>query len=344
MDEKYCRHCGKEIGMCNCKESRKEMGWDKGNDNQGTLNHEPFLASFYDLDFSSFSAFISSLRERSGIGEKTSDTVDPYEYNVPIVPDCIRPEDGEKVVKQYNIAKLRTRLKFMKAEGRLMVTNRRILFRATGTSLTGNIIQEHQFNLDELGGIEIHKDYKFSILSFIGCWLLVNCILSPLLIVLFRGVINNDWTSAVVSMLFVIFGFAGILPTFTVYKRFWLKYICAVIGEFFFGSSFSIAIIRGKSLGVYGFLVVLSMIIALINQIIICFVPNLVIKIKTKGAEGAIVIGSQLAMFKRRTGHDYSGFAEVMPWEDTLMAINELGTLIDDLQKRGDYAIADWID
>lgn len=42
-----------------------------------------------------------------------------------------------------------------------MITNRRILFRATGTSLTGNIAQEHQFNIDEIGGMAIHKDYKF---------------------------------------------------------------------------------------------------------------------------------------------------------------------------------------
>ena len=99
-------------------------------------------------------------------------TNDPYEHNVPIVPDCIQPEENEIVVKQYNIARLRTRLKFMKAEGRLMVTNRRVLFRAAGTSLTGNILQEHQFNLDEIGGIEIHKDYKFSLLSFFGCFAL----------------------------------------------------------------------------------------------------------------------------------------------------------------------------
>lgn len=70
-------------------------------------------------------------------------------------------------------------------------------------------------------------------------------------------------------------------------------------------------------------------------------IPILVIKIKTKGASGAIVIGSQKAMFSK-TGDDYSGFAEVMPWEDTVMAMSELGTMIDDLQKQGDYAIDKW--
>lgn len=40
--------------------------------------------------------------------------------------------------------------------------------------------------------------------------------------------------------------------------------------------------------------------------------------------------------------NDYSGLAEVMPWEDTVMAMSELGTMIDDLQKQGDYAIDKW--
>ena len=97
------------------------------------------------------------------MSEPSSNAGDPFEYNVPIVPDCVKPEENEVVVKQYNIARLRTRLKFMKAEGRLMVTNRRILFRAAGTSLTGNLLQEHEFDLDELAGIEMHKDYKFSL-------------------------------------------------------------------------------------------------------------------------------------------------------------------------------------
>ena len=68
----------------------------------------------------------------------------------------------------------------------------------------------------------------------------------------------------------------------------------------------------------------------------------MVIKIKTKGARGAIVIGSQKAIFRRKTGDDYSGFAEVLPWEDTKQAINELGTMIDDLQQQGNYAIEKW--
>lgn len=80
------------------------------------------------------------------------------------------------------------------------------------------------------------------------------------------------------------------------------------------------------------------------DLLVVCFVPNLVMKIKVKGALPAINIGSQKSLLARIGGQtgEYSGFVEVLPWEDTIMAMNELGTMIDDLQKQGDYAIEKW--
>lgn len=337
----FCRFCGKELvnGQCDCSGYRQYINnigqMDEQNDDQYQQDcqdkKEPFLNSSIHFNFSSFSGFVSSMRDLSGTDKVETEDQDPYEYNIPIVPDCIEPEKNEIVVKQYNIAKLRTRLKFMKAEGRLMVTNRRVLFRAAGTSITGNILQNHQFNLDEIRGIEIHKDTKFSILSFIGCLLLeIFCIWLTLAIFINTG-------NSVTIVVGIILGFLGLLPTVLVYKRFWLKLFCSIIGS----GCFSVACAVAGN-GYLIFLVVFSIAVVLLNILIICFVPNLVIKIKTTGGSGAIVIGSQKMMFKRDIGDDYSGFIEVMPWEDTVMAMNELGTLIDDLQKHGDYAIEKW--
>ncbi len=294
---------------------------------------DPFIIPSFKINASSFSSFMSSIRDMTGAGEPNSSGDDPYEHNVPIVPDCIQPEENEIVVKQYNIAKLRTRLKFMKAEGRMMVTNRRILFRAAGTSLTGNILQEHQFNLDQIGGIEMHKDYKFSIMNFIFC-ILLNVFV---LYLLMDAMINID-NGTVVAVVGTLLGIVGLVPTFVVYKRFWLKLTFAFISNICFLVTYEVA----DNNGFFAVLVILSYVIQLVDLIIVCFVPNLVIKIKTMGAEGAIVIGSQKAMFRRRTGDDYSGFAEVLPWDDTVMAMNEIGTMIDDLQKQGDYAVQKW--
>lgn len=325
----YCRFCGKNLvdGKCDCKGFQNDMAY-----NTQQKVKEPFLIPHFHLDFKSFSGFMTSLRNQSGIGENFSDSKDPFEYNIPIVPNCIDAEENEVVVKQYNIAKLRTRLKGMKAEGRLQVTNRRILFRAAGTSLTGNILQEHQFNLDEIGGVEIHKDYKFSILSFLGC-LFLDWILIYVISTIFSRT-GNGGTVAIG----LILGIMGIAPTFIVYKHFWFKLMCAMLAS----GAFSMSVAASNGNGFMSFLLIIANAIALIDLIIVCFVPNLVLKIKTKSATGAVVIGSQKSMFRRKTGDDYAGFAEVMPWEDTVMAMNELGTMIDDLQKHGDYAIEKW--
>ena len=329
---KYCRYCGMELvdGQCNCYEFQASIGNMPQHRARG--GRAPFLISFFKPNFASFRGFISSIRDMCGMSEPNSSFGDPYERDIPIVPSCVAPEENEIVVRQYNIAKLRTRLKFMRAEGRLMVTNKRVLFRAAGTSLTGNTLQEHQFNLDEIGGIEIHKDYKFSFLNLFGTfyWVAMAMYLPMLLL----GGLESTTAMTIFGLML---GMAGMVPTFLVYRRFWLKLFCSGISL----GGLSIAVQASGSKFVI-FLMVISAIIMLVNLVIVCFVPNLVLKVKTKGAEGAVSIGSQQSLLQRNFNKDYSGFKEIMPWEDTVLAINELGTLIDDLQKQGDYAIEKW--
>lgn len=327
----FCRFCGKELvnGQCSCPKFQASIRKTERETYQDVK--APFFASSFHPDYSSVSSFMSSIRDYTGINSSPGFT-DPYEHNVPIVPGCIQPEENEIVVKQYNIAQLRTREKFMKAEGRMMVTNRRLLFRAAGTSLTGNILQEHQFNLDEIAGLQIHNDYKFSLLNFIGGIFLFFAI-SPFITRLLLYVRNE----VAVAMLSLILGISGLIPTFVVYKRFWLKLLGAGVSC---GAFMGVFIVSG--LKFFALLSFFAFLVLLINLTVICFVPNLVIEIKTKGGEGALRIGSQKAMFQRSVGDDYSGFKEVLPWEDTVMAMNELGTMIDDLQKQGDYAVGKW--
>ena len=329
--DNFCPYCGHALvnGQCNCVDFLTAHGMYIP---PQPVEKDPIIMPFTKINISSFSGFISSLREITGTTEKYSDAKDPYERNVLIVPDCIEPEDNEVIVKQYNIAKLRTRLKFMRAEGRMQVTNRRLLFRAAGTSLTGNILQEHQFNLDDIAGLEIHKDYKFSLLNFFGTFFVEALALAFMLLLLAP---LNEY---VVGFVGFFFGIIGMVPTFILYKRFWLKLFCSIISY----SSMALAWSAADGNRFIGFLVFITAVVLLVNLIIVCFVPNLVIKIKAKGGHPAVVIGSQKPIFQRQTGDDYCGFAEVLPWDDTVMAINELGTIIDDLQKLGDYAIEKW--
>jgi len=297
---------------------------------------EPFFIRSFHPDFSSVSSFITSIRDQQGVSEPSSSVGNPYEYNVPIVPDCVEAEENEKVVKQYNIAKLRTRLKFMKSEGRLMITNRRVLFRAAGTSLTGNLLQEHEFDIDEISGIEIQKDYKFSFLNVLFANLVV-ALAGALVITIF----SKSSSSGSMIALGVIFGLIGMVPTFVVYRHPWIKFFFAGFSLINFIVAFTAS--YGDSVFIK-ILMGLSLIIYIIDLIIVCFVPNLLIKIKVKGANPAVYIGGKKSFFQRLTSgpSQDSGFAEVLPWEDTVMAMNELGAIIEDLKKHGDYAIEKW--
>lgn len=354
----YCRFCGKPIAgeECTCDEYLKSIG--------KTPKKRVFNTKFR-LNFSSGPAFVSSFRDQFGFGDDSIHKEDPFETNVPVVPDCIEQEDNEIIVKQYNIAKLRTRIKFMWAEGRMMITNKRLLFRAAGTSLTGDLLQEHQFTLDEIAGVEFQRDNKFSFLNLLGTLFVANgglmAVLIPLVVAFvlgFKNAIENaesmsamktlSTVCVILAFFFLIFGLIGVLASIFLYQKQWLKVLLSGAAEAF--PVLSIILFVTFGLGkldknamiafiVIGAIVLLiSVICTIINSIIVCFVPNLVITIKTKGGQGAISVGSKNAIVDR----DYSGFMEVLPWEDTNMAINELGTMIDDLQKMGDYAVEKW--
>lgn len=298
----------------------------------------PFIAPSLSFKFNSFSAFISSVRDQTGMDDATKTKNDPFEYNVPIVPNCVDAEDNEIVVKQYNIAKLRSRLKFMKAEGRLMVTNKRVLFRAGGKSLTGNILQEHQFNLDEIAGIEMHQDFRFSFLNLI---LSIAVVIAGFLLISKMMTGFDSQSAAIFACVFL--GVIGMVPTVFVFKRFPLKITLSSISLAAMIIAYNITDSDDEIAKLLVLIVlIVSGLVFLINLIIICYIPNLLIKIKTKGAIGAMIIGYKRGLPFISTADDYCGFDEVLPWEDTVMAMDELGTMIDDLQKMGDYGVEKW--
>jgi hypothetical protein len=90
-----------------------------------------------------------------------------------IVPTCISANENEIPVKQYNIAVLRNLLKFERAEGRMQVTNKRVIFRAAGRSVGGRTTLQHEFAIDEIAGIEARYNFKFSFMYLIFAILII---------------------------------------------------------------------------------------------------------------------------------------------------------------------------
>ena len=294
------------------------------------------------VDFSSVRNFIGSMKNHMGIGDESTNKSDWYERGKQIVPECVEPNEGEIPIKQYNIAVMRTWYKFMRAEGRLQLTNKRLIFRATGRSIMGRTAQQYEFAVDELAGVEIRRDYRISFLSIF----LAMLVIGASFYIFGQGTVwcFSKWEPLGV-ILCVLLGLGGTVPFFLLHKKFWIKMFCSSAAVLAWAElrayvlSYDMNIL---SKGIMVFLV-LTGIIALFNLILLMFKPNLVLEIKTKGATPAMQIRRQLfSLFSRNAQTEYTGYAEVFPWKDASLAMKELWPMINDIQKLGDYGIQKW--
>jgi len=117
--------------------------------------------------------FFASLKNRMGIGSPEKNSTDTYERGMDIVPQCISATQNEIPIKQYNVAVLRNLLKFERAEGRVQVTNKRVIFRAAGRSIGGRTTLQHEFAIEEIAGIEAKSNFKFSFLYLLFALIII---------------------------------------------------------------------------------------------------------------------------------------------------------------------------
>lgn len=267
-----------------------------------------------------------------------------YESGMKIVPECVSANDGEIPIKQYNFAKLRTRAFFEKSFGRLQITNKRVIFRATGRSLFGKNVIQQEFRLDQIAGVEVRCKKEFN---------LFNLIMGIIITGLFGGLaylIGNQMddvpSSLVVILSVVVLAVCGALTYFhkTGVLNEGLFSLRQILLGFATGSY--IVLIEFDTNGFIYFCAGFMVIACLINLFLMSIVQNLVMVFKT-GAAAAIEIkrepmfGLLQFLFSQRDDQN-SGFREIIPWTDTDIAIREVGTIIDDIKTMGDAAIEKW--
>lgn len=358
---KFCTKCGQELvegqeHICTIAENKPQEQSNSDNKAFKVDGNGDSIGVSIDTEAvkEKYNNFVTHISETSS--EFQNRDSGSFERGSKIVPDIIAANDGEIPIKQYNIARLRSRITLSKAEGRLQVTNKRLIFRATGRSIMGKVTLHQEFKINELAGIEFRNRPEFN---------LFNIFLGLILTALCGGIgygaamgMRNGFVSALimlVAMAFVI-GWIGLAVVFVknnAQNRFYTLRLAALalVGgsliqratstSFFFEDEGSI-----DSRVYYVFFAIVAL-LALINVLLIAFVPNLVIKIKTNSANSGIEIIKEepiaLLSFLFGKSHDEnSGFLEILPWTDTDKAIKELGTIIDDINTLGDMAIEKW--
>jgi len=330
------------------------------------------------IDTAAAMGFLESLKNRMGIGEPERNAGDAYETGQQIVPSSIKPNDGEIPIKQYNVAVLRNLLRFERSEGRLQITNQRVIFRAAGRSIGGRTTMQQEFALNEIAGLEAIRTYRFSGFHLF-CGILLTAIFAMIGATITLSGMDTGWWNpsateilmmgifAVIGIFFdggdflsfffeeffflpnfdlgmailwgIILGFGGWAAFFLLYKKFLLKLL--LLGLSFGG--FSVMLLAGNFLVV--FLGLMSLVITIFGIMLYCMRPDLELVIKNKGAmeqSPPISIRRSRGFWAWRQ-QGSQGFSEVMPTEQTETAIRELGAIINDIQTLGDLGVEKWL-
>lgn len=312
---RFCTKCGKALAegeMCSCQDNNI---------------------------LSSLKSFI-----REGI-PANSENNSFLERGQKIVPDSIRADESEIPIKQYRFARLRSRFRGQYAEGRLQVTNKRLLFRAAGISALGKTIIQQEFAVSEIAGVEIKKSNRVSIMNALLCLILTLFISS------WAEGIFDTWSKSAAGLTSFL---AYILPigcfSLLIFckKLHWLKLFAFAIGiGALLGASTQtlnpIDIVFGFELfSVTNILIFVLSIGWVYTLLRVCFVPDLIFSVKTKSSSDVIELRRRVWGAFLKNPQENSGFSEVMPWDDTEKVAEELGALINDLQTLGDMAVDTW--
>jgi len=361
----FCTNCGHQMAkeQTFCTECGTKMETAVAAKTP-TLAEKP-TAPTLTIDRAAAMGFLESLKNRMGIGEPERNATDAYESGVQIVPNSIKATDGEIPIRQYNIATLRNLLRFERAEGRLQITNKRVIFRATGRSIGGRTTLQQEFTLNEIAGVEAIRTYRFSFFHLI-CGLLVVGIFAMLGATIALSGMDAGWgtpTAAeavmmgffAIAMLFdgsggfdigamptlmgLILGFGGLAAFFLLHKKFLLKLL--LLGLSFGG--FSVLMLSANVIMVL--LALVSLFTTIFGVFLYCMRADLEFIIKNKGAleESPPVRIRRSRNFWFFGQQDSAGFSEIMPTAETETAIRELGAIINDIQTLGDLGVEKWL-
>ena len=309
---KYCTRCGRRIpdgAICVCRIRRTELFATKEKGN-GVSFRNIFRPSDPDYD----------------------QDPDYYERGKQIVPELVASSENEIPIKQYHLMDVRSRLRGLWAEGKLMITNKRILFRASGRSFIGRTLTEQEYTLDEISGVVLSRGVRFSlfdlIISLILCQLVTGLAALSSITLQTKG-----WW--ILPTLFILFGIAALL--FVGPKRYrWKMSLFHLIAINLTVVSSGIYIHDGSGEAFFICLAVMALLAVLVLLVLSCMKPVVSLAIQCRAGTN-----SAISMISREIG-GLNGCVELLPTEETDIAIREIGAIIYDIQRMGDYGIEKW--
>lgn len=307
----YCVKCGRKLpngAICSCR-IRRESRQEGGRSGQSGVSFQNILR-LNDPDY-----------DRN---------TDYYEREKQIVPDLVAPCENEIPIKQYHVVNIRSRLQGLWAEGRIMVTNKRLLFRASGRSFIGRTKIEQEYELDEISGVNISHGVRFSLFDFFNSFLLAT--FCGTLVFLLLGK-EPAW---LLPLLLTAGCVAGLY--FLGRKCHHWKLVLSTVGAMSALKLMLWAQIGHHTIltGLFTVTIIVLFAAALIFLFMSGMKPVVSLAIMCKAGTDVAIGYQSMQHFRLQTAQ------ELLPTAETETAIREVGAIINDIQRLGDYGIEKW--
>lgn len=300
-------------------------------------------SAFFEKDAQEFD-FKRTINEVANSVEKKLDSESKYaKINLPrqIVPEVIQPCDSEKPIRQYRFMTMKLPLINYIAHGLLQVTNKRIVYSMFAKSRHGVDRDQSEFAIDDVAGVSVSCTTCFSFLSA-----LIYILLCPVLF-LVGGLLGgiNEYLS-------VALGVAGIVVTLFLLKtkHYTLLHIfAAVLGDMCImgtaGNFDILDMLFGFELEGAQIILLLLLLFFIVMNVIsygksICR-KNIAVNVTSKSGMTSPISFSQSG-FMTVSHNLLASLCIIEPTSDTEKMARELGAMISDIQKMGDYGIEKW--
>ena len=276
----------------------------------------------------SVKGFFSGLKERLGFGRPEALAQDPYESQLRIVPDAVAPAEGEAPIRQYDLCTLRSRFLMVpiaSAQGRLQITNQRVILRAPGRGVTGRAVSQQEFDLGEVAGMEASRCSCAHWGDLPGL-LLLSLLVGAALFLLSTLVLRTlPWLVILLAEL------ACVAVYVFVHKQWLVKAFTCL------GTALACLALATQNNGT---LYLLPMIIMLVPgvcaSVFYLIRPELQLSLRTR-------MGNEVILLRRGSArHAGSGYQEILADDDIYNVIREAMAVIRDVQMLGNQGAEKW--
>ena len=200
---------------------------------------------------------------------------------------------------------------------------------------------QQEFTIEDIAGIEARREYVTTFWDFVVGILIASIGFAV------GMTVNNADSFGMAFFLALVLGILALVPFFVIKKQWFLKLLFTGFSSGALILTCSYGFSRSNNVALLLVLpAFISGIILLFNIFLYAIRPNLVLIVKTKSSSDAIDIQ------RKKTGllnlifggkeEEHTGYTEVLPVENAEASIRELGAVISDIQKFGDFGIEKW--